>query len=298
MTPGVDAPEVIAPDPATLFLARAKRLEALADRHAIADYLGLMAQLSRIQHELLQTHPEVPLPDAETLRLAHAHAMPPLPANGWKRDPVWREHLARIAGRLAPAASANLRETLAALARTDAGELEALADAVLHTEHLPDDTARLPFVSAALQVYWTWMASRPELDGIRRLDVAGVCPCCGSLPGASVVATGDHAGTRYLHCSLCNTEWNLVRLNCSSCGGTDKVSYKVLESDDQPVHDVVRAEVCDACMSYLKLIHQDKDAQADAVADDLATLALDILVDEAGYARSGPLPLFMPGDPD
>jgi len=28
--------------------------------------------------------------------------------------------------------------------------------------------------------------------------------------------------------------------------------------------------------------------QLDPVADDLATLALDMLVDEAGYARSGP----------
>ena len=34
------------------------------------------------------------------------------------------------------------------------------------------------------------------------------------------------------------------------------------------------------------------------MADDLATLALDILVDEAGYLRSGPNPLFIPGNAD
>ena len=34
----------------------------------------------------------------------------------------------------------------------------------------------------------------------------------------------------------------------------------------------------------------------DPVADDLATLALDMLVDEAGYLRSGPNPLFVPGE--
>jgi FdhE protein len=33
---------------------------------------------------------------------------------------------------------------------------------------------------------------------------------------------------------------------------------------------------------------QDKDPLVDPVADDLATLPLDLLVDEAGYERSGP----------
>ena len=36
-------------------------------------------------------------------------------------------------------------------------------------------------------------------------------------------------------------------------------------------------------------------AAVDPVADDLATLALDILVDEAGYTRAGPNLLLVPG---
>ena len=39
---------------------------------------------------------------------------------------------------------------------------------------------------------------------------------------------------------------------------------------------------------YLKIVYQEKDPNVDPVADDLATLALDMLVDEAGYERSGP----------
>ena len=50
----------------------------------------------------------------------------------------------------------------------------------------------------------------------------------------------------------------------------------------------VRAETCDHCRSYLKIVYQEKDPWVDPVADDLATLALDLLLDEAGYARSGP----------
>ncbi len=113
---------------------------------------------------------------------------------------------------------------------------------------------------------------------------------------ASIIQPGQYSGARYLHCSLCNTEWNLVRANCASCGETDKVSYRVLESADGSTHELVRAEVCDDCHSYLKLVLRDKDTSADPVADDLATLALDILVDEAGYLRSGPNPLFIPGN--
>jgi FdhE protein len=48
-------------------------------------------------------------------------------------------------------------------------------------------------------------------------------------------------------------------------------------------------------MSYLKILYQDKALDGDPVADDLATLALDILVDEAGYSRAGPNLLLVPG---
>ena len=76
----------------------------------------------------------------------------------------------------------------------------------------------------------------------------------------------------------------------------------VAESDDTVVvegnhyfpADAVRAETCDACKSYLKIVYQEK-GPVDPVADDLATLTLDILVDEAGYARSGPNLLLVPG---
>ena len=47
------------------------------------------------------------------------------------------------------------------------------------------------------------------------------------------------------------------------------------------------------CHSYLKIVYQEKGG-VNPVADDLTTLALDILVNEAGYARAGPN-LLVPG---
>ena len=49
----------------------------------------------------------------------------------------------------------------------------------------------------------------------------------------------------------------------------------------------MQAETCDECGHYSKLIHADRDVMADAVADDLASLTLDLLVSESGKQRHG-----------
>lgn len=292
--PGSEHPLVIQPA-ADVFARRAARFRALADGHPLADYLQLLASLSDAQHDLLASHPALPLPEAEACEQARRYGMPPLAVHSWSRDPQWRQQLAKLVDMVSEQAPAPLQAELAALRSADENRLEALASAVLDADYDPADSAQLPFVAAALQLYWSWMAMQPTLAGLRRLDVAGVCPCCGSLPVSSIIETEPHAGSRYLHCSLCNTAWNMVRVNCSSCGDTDQVGYRLLEDEAGSQHETVRAEVCDHCHSYLKQVRRDKDAAADPVADDLATLALDILCDEAEYARSGPNPLFIPG---
>ena len=44
------------------------------------------------------------------------------------------------------------------------------------------------------------------------------------------------------------------------------------------------AETCDACHTYAKMLYQARDMQLDPFADDLATLGLDLLVADAGWA--------------
>jgi FdhE protein len=61
-------------------------------------------------------------------------------------------------------------------------------------------------------------------------------------------------------------------------------------------NDIVRAEACPECRSYLKIVHQDKDPNVDPAADDLATLALDLLMGEENYAKSGINYLMIYGD--
>ena len=49
----------------------------------------------------------------------------------------------------------------------------------------------------------------------------------------------------------------------------------------------VQAETCDECGHYLKIVHTDRDPFIDPVADDLASLTLDLLVSETGMTRHG-----------
>ncbi|MFA4968857.1 MAG: formate dehydrogenase accessory protein FdhE [Sulfuritalea sp.] len=290
-----EPPHVIAPDAATIFAARAQRFEQLAEGHSLGDWLRFLAAITRAQHAALQSLPALTLPDAGQLTRAREHRMPPLPAQSWARDPAWRDSLRQIVAAIAEAAPEPARKDLARFAGFDADRIEALAGRVLHTELYGEDAALLPYVAAALQVLWTAGAARLGATGIVALDVPGVCPCCGFLPVASVVrGAGEVGNLRYLHCALCNTEWNLVRVKCSSCDANESISYRHLEAEGLRDADAVRAETCDACKSYLKIVYTEK-AAVDPVADDLATLALDILVDEAGYARSGPNLLLVPG---
>jgi FdhE protein len=292
-----EPPSILVP-PANLFEARADRFEQLAKGHSLGDWLNYLAALSRAQQQALQALPALPLPDAPQLALAREHHMPPLPAQSWPRNAAWQTSLRQIAEMLSPHAPVNVQADLARLAKLPSGKLEALAERVLHTELYGDDAALLPYIGAALQVLWTGLAQKVgvgETASIASIDVLGVCPCCGFLPVASVVKTvGETANLRYLHCALCNTEWNLVRVKCAACDATESISYRQLEAAGLVLPDAVKAETCDNCKSYLKIIYTEKGG-GDPVADDLATLALDILVDEAGYARAGPNLLFIPG---
>lgn len=285
ITPSSDAPTIRLPDPAHIFLDRAARFDALAKDHSLGEWLSFLGRLSRAQHDALEELADIGLPDAEELDLARAHRMPPFSAASFKRPAAWRAAFGRIVETLQPNAPEGLRDTLASLLVTSSEGLEKLADQLLSSEPDKNDLTRLPLVAAALQVLFTHLAAQLDASRLSLLESRSVCPCCGSLPVASIVrADGPVENLRYAHCTLCNTEWNIPRATCVMCGDDEKVALHEIDGDD----GVARAESCDACHSYLKIIFQGKNAQVDPVADDLASIALDMLVDEAGFERAGP----------
>ena len=197
-----------------------------------------------------------------------------------------------MARELQPYAPPLGKKTLESLQAMEVEALEELADRVLACELDGPEGPFLPFIAAALQVHWTALAAGLDRGMIAPPGMGGACPACGFPPVAGLVRTdGEVARRRYLHCGLCNTEWHLVRVTCAACRESGSVAYYHAEGSDGSV----RAETCDACHSYLKIIYRDKAPEADPVADDLATLALDLSVEEAGYNCAGLNLLSAPG---
>ncbi|AZY50477.1 formate dehydrogenase accessory protein FdhE [Bordetella avium] len=280
------------PERASVFSTRAARLRALAENNPIADYLSLMATVADAQQtELAAAH--FPGASPERIDRAQAHGMPPLQAVGWPRDPAWREMLGRLLDRVAdtpstPQAARDICQQWRLTLEQDPQAVENLADALLAERSVGVDSAAAPLVMAALQVYWTDMACRFDRKAMPVASPFGVCPMCGSLPVASVVRVGGQSdGLRYLSCSLCACEWHLVRVTCSQCENTKDIAYHNIEGRSE----AIKAESCDNCHSYRKIFYQEKDLHVEAVADDLASLALDILMGEAGYSRASGNPL-------
>ena len=276
-------PELRLP-PADLFLARARRLEQLADHHAMGDYLRFVARLARAQQESLDAGPTANLPTPETLAQCREYRMPPLAPAGLARPEGWHDtarDLARtVRSSLPQAGQAALQLILESPDTWLDEQAWWLFDGDM--QHL--DAAAAPLIGAALQVYWVHLARQLDPAQVARPEHPNLCPVCGSHPVSSVVRIGGpENGLRYLHCALCSSEWHVVRAKCSNCDNTRGIVYYHLEGGNR----IVDAESCPECRTYLKIIHQDKDPLADPVADDLASLTLDLLMDETGYAKSG-----------
>ena len=287
-----EIPELRLP-PADLFGSRARRLRQLAQGHTLGEYLNFVATLAQSQQAELDLHPEIPLPDLELLSNCREHKMPPLSPAGWHRHPHWQEVARTLADVLYDVVPPAGREPIARLLGQKKAWLEAQAEALLSGQFDGLERASAPIIGAALQVQWTYLAKQLEPRQVARPEHATLCPVCGSHPVASVVRIGGaENGLRYLHCALCGAEWHMVRAKCSNCDNTRGMTYFSVQGGN----DIVRAEACPECRSYLKIVHQDKDPNVDPAADDLATLALDLLMGEENYAKSGINYLMIYGD--
>ncbi len=300
-----DIPRILLNPAGPDFAARAARLRTLAQDSPMAGYLALIATLCDAQQVVFDQ-----VDDASRARLReHAQAaavaargtgMPPLNASGWSRDPQWRDLLKALCEQCdaQPEVPEGVHAMLQRLREAPTEWLEAQADALLEVTGAPAvDAASAPFVMAALQVHWALLAQAFEAAKLTPMpDVPGLCPVCGTSPVASLVyAQPPQAGYRYLACGLCGCQWHHVRVLCSRCGAGGKdIAYQAAtpEAADAAVarEEAVRAETCEQCHGYRKILYQEKDAAVEPLADDLATLPLDLLLGELGYARASQNP--------
>lgn len=301
-SPGVEyiAP-VRLPDATLPYARRAARLRQLADGHAMADYLLWAADLAGAQQAAAEA---TPLSAAEVHGLAEALRQPhaPLHSHSLQRSAHWLQLLDGLLAQLASPASmqgAPLQQALAALRAADSGQRNRWASALLAMLRgdEPAEGAELPdagvaqLLHSALSLYWRQLASQLPGSGMAELGAhRHDCPVCGHAPTGSLVLGGAQAGLRYLQCSLCETQWHVVRTTCTSCDATGQLDYWCLEDEKT----AIKAESCGDCHSYLKAFYLQADHQLELVADDLASLALDAEMEDQDLVRSGINPLMLP----
>jgi FdhE protein len=286
------------PERATAFAERAGRLRALAKGHAMGGYLEFIALLADEQQALLERMPPIRLPPTAHIAQCNEHGIPPLNFSTHARDQQWCNGLRHLLRSLAERTSGRQHEVVVALERSRDELYEAQASKLLAGITFGLDVATAPLIGAGLQVYFTHLAIVLGEQVFPRIDVATICPSCGSRPTSSVARIGaKEAGYRFLHCGLCNTEWHMVRIKCTNCESTKGISYQVVDDGTAAEKKAVKAEVCDECGTYLKICYMDRDPHIEPVADDLASLSLDLLVADTDKRSSGVNFMLVHGDP-
>lgn len=283
-------PPLLFPNLKNLYSRRAERLRQLAEGHPLADYLNFAAAIAQAQQQALKDHPLSFNPE-EVLGKTGENA--PLDATCFPRAEHWRSLLNAIITELMTTAPDHVLPVLENLQKVGEQELESLATSLFAGEYAQVGSDKAPFLWAALSLYWAQMAS--SIPGKGRSEYGEqrqFCPVCGSMPVGSIVHIGTINGLRYLHCSLCESEWHVVRIKCSNCEQTEHLDYWSLDTEQA----AIKAESCGDCGSYLKVFYQDKDPHLEVVADDLASLVLDARMEEEGFARSSINPFLFPSD--
>jgi FdhE protein len=278
------------PEPGVLFARRAERFQSLAAGHALKPYLLFLANLCAIQHGIQDRLPAAGLPAPDILARAKEHGMPPLDRVRFAPDATFDATLGHF---LASAATFEMpeaaRAALLTVANADAATHAGMVRSVLEDSIPVEAIAEHLFMAAALQVHFARLAA--QLDPASLQPVGdGACPACGGpLVSSSVVGWLGAHGTRFCTCALCGTMWNYVRVKCTLCGSTKGISYQEIEGGP----GTIKAETCDSCRNYVKILHQHRDPALDPVADDVASLGLDLLVRETGMRRGGMNPFLL-----
>jgi FdhE protein len=283
-------PFAVVPDASVLFLRRSQRLTTLAPGHALGPYLQFLAALTRAQHEVQADLPQALLPPFARIGRALAHGMPPLSYGQFEPDAVAAATIERLLARISAIEVPTQTATAVAALRAAFGEeWHKVIVASLNEADPETDLSQRALVMAGLQVHFARMAMMLRADDLKPI-ADGVCPACGGAPMASSVVGWPKAhNTRFCTCSLCGTMWHVVRIKCVVCSATGGIGYQTIEGNP----DDVKAETCDTCRRYVKILYEVNNPALDPLADDVASLGLDMLLAAEGWKRGGRNPFLL-----
>jgi formate dehydrogenase accessory protein FdhE len=164
----------------------------------------------------------------------------------------------------------------------------------------PDDDGlalladRLEVSAAGLLLFGRVLAAPPVTYLARKIRQAAEaelpsednCPVCGSTPALAHLRRED--GKRVLHCSLCAHGWPFARLRCPFCGNEDQAALGMLSVQGEEGRWI---ETCQHCRHYVKTVDLRGLSEEEPfipLAEEAATLYLDMLADKEGWARKPP----------
>ncbi len=137
---------------------------------------------------------------------------------------------------------------------------------------------------------------KPVLHAVRKqleLIVEGVawgrgtCYICGT--GASLAELQGNNQIKHLRCGQCGADWPIRRLQCACCNSEDHRTLGYFTTGKK--EETIRAEVCEKCRGYLKVIVSFSPSPAEMLTvEDLATLQLDYIAQARGYDSSAGRP--------
>lgn len=285
-----------------LFARRARRLQELAQRNEpLGEFLAFMSQLVSAQQAAFERGTPSWQPTADSFQLALEHGMPPLNAQALLANIDLADEVGILLDALALQVGTAQRPLIETLHALPPERLRQLAEQIIAGDAgEKHERGLMPLIAAALQVAWLRLVQAlPRAPQRPSGEVRTLCPSCGLPPVASLVETDPaSSGVRYLQCGLCSTQWYLERSLCSACEHSGNLEYLSLTSESDAEEgssdSPAQAEACGDCNSYLKNFPRSLDAEVEPLADDLASLPLDLLLAEEGrYQRSGFNPLLI-----
>jgi FdhE protein len=267
-----------------------RRLDRLRQTRPELDPASIALQGDLIRARLEMLEPDLPRlrlrPEAALERLrSHTpllHQAPAFLDVGWA---------AGLFGRLVEVASRHSTESEALEAALQEGLLDTeslFQEAfVQHREHVahiaseadvdPDQLASLAWLAVAPMLAGYARQLQPYLErGLAAWD-RGYCPVCGAWPG--FIELRGIQRQRWLRCLSCGSGWPAPPA-CAYCLGETPPALGV---EGDPRYGI---EACNRCQGYLKTVRALEPSPAELLPlDDLASVHLDALAHERGYAR-------------
>jgi len=278
------------PDIHTLFDRRHKRFELLKLTSPMAGYISFLSTLAKAQHETAQNFSACSFNDSirESMALSCTLLPDHLKLAGL---PVFQDIMDDFFSRVEGAELNKPSGYALADVKADKSKRVACAANLVNGFIAVKDMAQHIFVMAPLQVLITLATRSLDVKVLKPLE-KNLCPACGGTHSASMIVGWNEAeGTRFCSCLYCGTIWHYVRIKCTFCESTGGIEYREIEGGPGSI----LVETCKNCGKYCKQINHQKDMSMDIFADDIGSIALDLLMRNNGIFSRGAFNPFMAG---